>query len=55
VLAWTAAKMIVSEPLVEEALAPQPLFRLAIYIAMIAGVLGIAALRNRRAAREVLP
>jgi YjbE family integral membrane protein len=55
VLAWTAAKMIVSEPLVEKALAPQPLFRLAIYIAMIAGVLGIAALRNRRAAREVLP
>jgi YjbE family integral membrane protein len=55
VLAWTAAKMIVSEPLVEEALAPQPLFRLAIYVALIAGVLGIAALRNRRAAREVLP
>jgi YjbE family integral membrane protein len=55
VLAWTAAKMIVDEPLVEEALAPQPLFRLGIYIAMIAGILGIAALRNRRTAKEVLP
>jgi len=55
VLAWTSAKMIVSEPLVEEALAPLPLFRLAIYVAMITGVLGIAALRNRRAAKEALP
>jgi YjbE family integral membrane protein len=55
VLAWTSAKMIVEEPLVEHALAGQPLFRLAIYIAMIAGVLGIAALRNRRSAKEVLP
>ena len=55
VLAWTAAKMIVSEPLVAQALAQQPLFRLAIYVALIAGVLGIALLRNRRSAKEVLP
>ena len=55
VLAWTSAKMIVEDPLVEHALAGQPLFRLAVYIAMIAGVLGIAALRNRRSAKEVLP
>jgi YjbE family integral membrane protein len=55
VLAWTAAKMIVAEPLVEDALAREPLLRLAIYVAMIAGVLGVATLRNRRAAREVLP
>ena len=55
VLAWTAAKMIVSEPLVEEALAPRPLFRLALYVALIAGVLGLAAIRNRRTAKEVLP
>lgn len=55
VLAWTAAKMIVSEPLVAQALAAQPLFRLAIYVALIAGVLGIALLRNRRAAKEALP
>jgi len=55
VLAWTSAKMIVEEPLVEHALAGQPLLRPAIYVAMIAGVLGIAALRNRRSAKEVLP
>jgi YjbE family integral membrane protein len=55
VLAWTAAKMIVDEPLVTQALDHQPLFRAAIYAAMIGGVLGIAVLRNRRAAREVLP
>jgi YjbE family integral membrane protein len=55
VLAWTSAKMIVDEPLVAEALAHQPLFRAAIYVAMIGGVLGIAALKNRRSAKEVLP
>ena len=55
VLAWTAAKMILDEPLIEQALAHQPLFRAAIYVAMIAGVLGVATLRNRRSAREVLP
>ncbi|HEX7054336.1 MAG TPA: TerC family protein [Burkholderiales bacterium] len=55
VLAWTSAKMIVDEPLIAAALEPQPLVRGAIYLAMIAGVLGIAALRNRRSAKEVLP
>jgi YjbE family integral membrane protein len=55
VLAWTAAKMMLAEPLVDEALAGQPLFRAAIYVALIGGVLGIAALRNRRSAKEVLP
>jgi YjbE family integral membrane protein len=55
VLAWTAAKMIVDEPRVAAALEHQPLFRAAIYAAMIAGVLGIAVLRNRRSTREVLP
>ena len=54
VLAWTAAKMIVEEKLVAEALAEQPLFRAAIYAAMIAGILGIAALRNRRSAGEAI-
>ena len=53
VLAWTAAKMIVAERLVEEALAHQPLLRLALYAALIGGVLGVALLRNRRA-KEVL-
>jgi YjbE family integral membrane protein len=49
VLAWTAAKMIVSEPLVEEALASRPVVADAIYIAVIGGVLGLAWLRNRKA------
>ena len=55
VLAWTAAKMITGEAIVSEALSQQPFLRAAIYLAMITGVLGIAALRNRRSAREVLP
>jgi predicted tellurium resistance membrane protein TerC len=55
VLCWTAAKMMLAEPLVDEALAGQPLFRAAIYVALIGGVLGIAALRHRRSAKEVLP
>jgi YjbE family integral membrane protein len=55
VLAWTSAKMIADEPLVAQALEHQPLFRAAIYVAMVAGVLGIAALKNRRSAKEVLP
>ena len=55
VLAWTAAKMMLAEPLVHEALAHQPLFRVAVYVALVGGVLGIALLRNRRSAREALP
>ena len=55
VLAWTSAKMIVDEPRVAAALEAQPLFRAVIYVVMIAGVLGLAALRNRRSAKEVLP
>ena len=46
VLAWTAASMIVDEPMVAEALSGRPLFRAAIYVAMIAGVLGLAALKS---------
>ncbi len=50
VLAWTAAKMIVSEPLLEERLTA-PL-RGALYFVVIGGVLGAAALRTRRIARS---
>jgi YjbE family integral membrane protein len=49
VLAWTAAKMIVSEPLVEEALAGRAALANAVYIAVIGGVLGLAWMRNRKA------
>jgi YjbE family integral membrane protein len=50
VLAWTAAKMIVSEPLLEERLnAP---LRGAIYLGVIGGVLGAALVRSRRQTRK---
>jgi YjbE family integral membrane protein len=54
VLAWTAAKMIVAEPLVEEALLGRPLVPAAIYAAIIGGVLALAALRNRKIGKEVV-
>jgi predicted tellurium resistance membrane protein TerC len=50
VLAWTAAKMMVSEPLVEDHLGA-PL-KTAVYVGVIAGVVGIAALKSRRQARK---
>ena len=54
VLAWTAAKMIVSEPLVADGLAGRPVFTAAVYAAVVLGVLGIAALRNRKAQKEAM-
>ena len=56
VLAWTAAKMIVGEPMVEEELAARPGFVTAIYVAAIGGVLGLAWAQKRRPqkAKEVL-
>ena len=54
VLAWTAAKMILSEPLIAEAMAPRPLARAGIYVAIVVGVLGIAVLRNRKAQKEAI-
>jgi YjbE family integral membrane protein len=57
VLAWTAAKMIVSEPFIEETLASRSVVVNSIYLAVIGGVLGLAWLRNRKAqkaAKEVL-
>jgi YjbE family integral membrane protein len=56
VLAWTAARMIVGEPLVEEELAARPGFVTAIYVAVIGGVLGLAWAQQRRPqkAKEVL-
>ena len=51
VLAWTAAKMMVSEPFVAEWLADRAsALRVAIYAGVIGGVLGLAWLRKRRAA-----
>jgi predicted tellurium resistance membrane protein TerC len=50
VLAWTAAKMIVSEKFVAEWLDGRTAITFLIYIGVIGGVLGGAWLRNRRRA-----
>ena len=56
VLAWTAAKMIVGEPMVEAELAARPGFVTSIYVAVIGGALGLAWAQKRRPqkAKEVL-
>ncbi|HET7668982.1 MAG TPA: TerC family protein [Burkholderiales bacterium] len=55
VLAWTAAKMIVGEPMVEAWLAERPVgIRAAIYLVIIGGVLAAAALKNRKPAKELM-
>ena len=54
VLAWTAAKMIVDEPLYQDWLDARPGIRSAIYVVVIAGVLGVPRLRAARKAKEVL-
>ncbi|HEY5897261.1 MAG TPA: TerC family protein [Burkholderiales bacterium] len=51
-LAWTAAQMMLGEAAVKEAFAHQPLWRVAVYAAVIGGVLGVALLRNRKPAQE---
>ena len=52
VLAWTAAKMIISEPAFASYFATRPVFIGVIYVVVIGGVLGIAWLRNRVTAVE---
>jgi len=56
VLAWTAAKMIVGEPLVRDYLDDHHLLPWLVYAVVIGGTLGLAYSRNRRApaAREVV-
>ncbi len=49
-LAWTAAQMMLGEAAVKEAMAHQPLWRAAVYVAVIGGVLGVALVRNRKLA-----
>jgi YjbE family integral membrane protein len=53
VLAWTAAKMIADEPLLEHWLDARPGLKSLAFALVIGGVLGMAWLRNRRA-KEVL-
>ena len=48
VLAWTAAKMLAEEPLIDDWLAARPALKTLLYVAIIGGVLGGAWLRNRK-------
>jgi YjbE family integral membrane protein len=48
VLAWTAVKMMLSEPLIKEALAPYVAYSLLAYVLVIGGVLAAGWLVNRR-------
>jgi len=48
VLAWTSAKMIVSESFVQDALEGRAAATALVYAGVIGGVLGLAWLRNRR-------
>jgi YjbE family integral membrane protein len=50
VLAWTAASMLVHEPLIADRLAERQGITNLVYVAVIGNVLGIAWLRNRKAA-----
>ena len=48
VLAWTAAKMLADEPLLEAFLDSRPGLKTLLFVVVIGGVLGLAWLRNRR-------
>jgi YjbE family integral membrane protein len=48
VLAWTAVKMILGEPLVEENFNLRPAATFLLYAGVVGGVLGLAWVRNRR-------
>jgi YjbE family integral membrane protein len=50
VLAWTAAKMLADEPLLQEFLDGRSGLKTLLYALVIGGVLGLAWLRNRNAA-----
>jgi YjbE family integral membrane protein len=55
VLAWTAAKMIATEPFVADVLESRPTRSALLYIGIIGGVLGLAWLRNRRRQPSSVP
>ena len=55
VLAWTAATMLTEEPLVRELLEGGAHAVPAVHVAVVAGTLGVAWLRNRRAAIRAQP
>jgi predicted tellurium resistance membrane protein TerC len=47
ILAWTAAKMIVGEPLLNDIFQPLPVMQWMVMAAAVVGVLGSGWLRNR--------
>jgi YjbE family integral membrane protein len=49
VLAWTAAKMLADEPLLQEFLDARSGLRTSLFVLIVGGVLGLAWLRNRKA------
>jgi len=51
VLAWTAAKMVLSEPLVKAYFETHSALQWAVYGLVIGGVLGLGYMRNRRSAQ----
>ncbi|WP_157265387.1 TerC family protein [Azohydromonas aeria] len=53
VLAFTAAKMIVGEPLLDAVFDPNQFARIALYVVLVAGVLGAGWLTARRAAQSM--
>src|SRR3954471_296813 len=53
VLAWTAAKMMLAEPLIEDWLRAPPAPPAATYVVIVGGVLA-AALRKRKSAKELM-
>ncbi len=54
VLAWTAALMLINEPLLEDWIEPRPWLPWVVYVLLIGGVLLAGLLRNRtRGGREV--
>jgi YjbE family integral membrane protein len=52
VLAWTAAKMIVSEPLLQPSFAAQPAMAVALYVVVIGGVFASVLLPRRAGVRS---
>ena len=54
-LAYTAAHMIVSEPLLDNVFDPNLAIRVATYAALVAGVLGAGWWATRRAQQQQTP
>lgn len=54
VLAWTAAKMIVSEPVIKEFLADYPSLEMMVYVAVVGGVMSLGYWVNHASTRSMV-